>query len=187
MLWDTGHSFLWVCRVFLNTVKTPWWSSSVLYQIRVMSRPHSIPMHPPQGRAWHPSAITTSACGEGPSPGYLLAILWAHILTAAAFRSWSQKLKWTHVWRQFGMLERAGRGGRRHGTHGTHGLPGSGGLQAVKGPGCSTSPLTRPQLHIKANNKNCSVKLPDFYFCLSKLLAPPLIIGIYYWAHLLPL
>lgn len=105
MLWDTGHSFLWVCRVFLNTVKTPWWSSSVLYQIRVMSRPHSIPMHPPQGRAWHPSAITTSACGEGPSPGYLLAILWAHILTAAAFRSWSQKLKWTHVWRQFGMLE----------------------------------------------------------------------------------
>lgn len=59
--------------------------------------------------------------------------------------------------------------------------------RAAGSPGCSTSPLTRPQLHIKANNKNCSVKLPDFYFCLSKLLAPSLIIGIYYWAHLLPL
>lgn len=40
---------------------------------------------------------------------------------------------------------------------------------------------------VSAGTQNRSVKLPDFYLCLPKLLAPALIIGIYYWTHLLPL
>lgn len=49
------------------------------------------------------------------------------------------------------------------------------------------SPPTGLTLHVRADNRSHSAERPHFYFCLSKLLAPSLIIGIYYWTHLLPL
>lgn len=108
------------------------------------------------------------------------------LLSSHAFKG----LSGLWVGRQLGLLREeasreGGRAGREGRQHGTHRLPRSRGLQAAQA--AHHRPWHSPQLHIKADNKNCSVKLPDFYFCLSKLLAPSLIIGIYYWAHLLPL
>lgn len=50
-----------------------------------------------------------------------------------------------------------------------------------------TPPWQGARVRVQADNKKHSVKLPDFYSCLSKLPAPSLIIGIYYWTHLPPL
>lgn len=61
----------------------------------------------------------------------------------------------------------------------------SGGLQAALA--AHHGPCHVPQAPLRAANKRCSGKLPASPCCLPQPLAPSLIIGIYYRAHLLPL
>lgn len=121
--------------------------------VEASSWQHSMPLHPPQGLAWHQSAITTSACGEGPSPGCPLATLRAYILPPAAFRSWNQKLKWAHVWRQLGMLGR----GQEEEQEAWHALPARE-CRAAGSPGCSTLPVARPTTPYQSKQQELQCK-----------------------------
>lgn len=132
---------------------------------------HCSPLYPPQGgchfMTWQPLSHR-----YWPSSGCPLSTSKDLTILMAAFKSQTQMLKLTQgedaVWHLPGITSARGRreeGWKAGGEGQQHALLESKGLQAAEV--AHHRPWHGPQLHIKADNKNCSVKLPDFYFCLS--------------------